>query len=111
MLGKALSELRSVGDKLRAVLDEAPQERTFIKHEVANAEGWSEWVDPKQDSYLMACCDCNLVHELQFRVAKFADDTTEYFDVVEDENLHAQFRAKRRDDVKPAPQAPQERQP
>jgi len=82
----------------------AQQERTFTKYEVDNADDWSEWVDPKQDSYLMACCDCDLVHELQFRVAKYADDTTEYFDVIEDKNLHAQFRAKRRDDVKPAQQ-------
>jgi hypothetical protein len=84
------------------------QEMPFIQHEGENADDWSEWVDPKQDSYLMACCDCNLVHELQFRVAKFADAITDECEVIEDSNLHAQFRAKRRDDVKPQPAPVQE---
>lgn len=101
---------REIFEKTYTLNIEAPQpaqqERTFTKYEVDNADDWSEWVDPKQDSYLMACCDCDLVHELQFRVAEFADDTTEYCYVIEDNNLHAQFRAKRRDDVKPAQQEP-----
>lgn len=29
--------------------------------------GWSEWVYPKPDTgYFMQCCDCGLIHELQF---------------------------------------------
>lgn len=28
---------------------------------------WSRWVQPVMDHYLMACCDCGLVHEMQFR--------------------------------------------
>lgn len=31
--------------------------------------GWSDWVYPLQN-YRMACCDCGLVHELQFGVLK-----------------------------------------
>ena len=27
-----------------------------------------EWVQPVEDGYKMACCDCGLVHELDFRV-------------------------------------------
>lgn len=30
--------------------------------------GFSRWVQPQMAKYLMACCDCNLVHEMQFRV-------------------------------------------
>ncbi len=30
--------------------------------------GWTEWVAPKQTGYKMACCDCGLVHEVNFRV-------------------------------------------
>ena len=71
----------------------------FQSHEVTSPDEFSEWVDPKQDSYLMACCDCGLVHELQFRVAKFTTDDGDECDVQHDPNLHAQFRAKRRDDI------------
>lgn len=29
--------------------------------------GWSEWVFPSvKKNYLMKCCDCGLVHEIQF---------------------------------------------
>ena len=30
----------------------------------------NEWVFPKHDGYKMACCDCGLVHNMQFRVVK-----------------------------------------
>ena len=72
----------------------------FIKHEVENADGWSEWVDPDAESYLMKCCDCGLVHELQFRVAAFADSETEEFTVLTDPNTKAQFRARRAKEMK-----------
>ena len=28
------------------------------------------WVQPRQDGYLMKCCDCGLVHRVYFRVVK-----------------------------------------
>jgi hypothetical protein len=31
--------------------------------------GWCDWIAPKQ-GYRMACCDCGLVHTLQFKVVK-----------------------------------------
>ena len=33
-----------------------------------NKSGWTEWVKPKMAGYLMQCCDCNLIHEVEFRV-------------------------------------------
>jgi hypothetical protein len=27
-----------------------------------------EWIEPREDGYKMACCDCGLVHNLDFRV-------------------------------------------
>jgi hypothetical protein len=30
--------------------------------------GFSRWLNPKMRGYLMACCDCGLVHEMEFRV-------------------------------------------
>ena len=29
---------------------------------------WSRWVTPVMDGYKMACCDCGLVHVLDFAV-------------------------------------------
>jgi hypothetical protein len=88
---------------LDAALEQEPEVRTdFIQHHVEDAGDWSDWVDPKQDEYLIACCDCGLVHEMQFRVAKFESDTSNECEVIEDNNIHAQFRAKRRDDIRSA---------
>lgn len=39
-------------------------------------EGWSEWVQPRHERYLLKCCDCGLVHEMQFRAV--ADDGSPY---------------------------------
>ena len=32
--------------------------------------GFSRWVEPVARGYMLACCDCGLVHEMQFRVGK-----------------------------------------
>lgn len=29
-----------------------------------------EWVQPVREGYKMACCDCDLVHVLDFRIVK-----------------------------------------
>lgn len=29
-----------------------------------------QWVNPVQEGYKMACCDCGLVHRLDFKVAE-----------------------------------------
>ena len=31
------------------------------------ARGWSRWVHPTMTGYLLACCDCGLIHEMQFK--------------------------------------------
>lgn len=30
----------------------------------------NEWVQPRRNGYLLACCDCGLVHEIDFRIVK-----------------------------------------
>jgi len=69
-----------------------PQE--FIKHEVESPEDWSEWVCPNPDEYFMKCCDCGLVHEVQYRVARYGEG--DYCELVEDKDVQAQFRMRRR---------------
>lgn len=31
---------------------------------------WSDWIQPVRKGYKMACCDCSLVHTLDFRIVK-----------------------------------------
>jgi hypothetical protein len=39
-----------------------------IKPERGNAKtGWTRWVQPVMRGYLLACCDCGLVHRMDFR--------------------------------------------
>lgn len=37
-----------------------------IRTEPAGRGGWSRWVQPIMRGYLFKCCDCGLVHEMQF---------------------------------------------
>ena len=68
-----------------------PQE--FIKHEVDSPDGWSEWVCPDPDQYFMKCCDCGLVHEMQFMVVKYSEG--DECEAVDDPGAQAIFRARR----------------
>jgi hypothetical protein len=38
--------------------------------EKEGAKGWSRWIQPVERGYLMACCDCSLVHRMDFRVVE-----------------------------------------
>lgn len=40
--------------------------RFRVEREVS--QGWSRWVQPVRRGYLMACCDCGLVHRMDFRI-------------------------------------------
>ena len=64
-------------------------------------DGWCNWVCPKPQGYLMQCCDCELIHEVDFRVVRYESENSEVYEVVDDPNLQAQMRMKRRDDISP----------
>lgn len=38
--------------------------------------GWSRWVTPIMREYKLVCCDCSLVHEMEFQAIKVASTTT-----------------------------------
>jgi Zn-finger protein len=38
-----------------------------------------EWVQPKRRGYLMQCCDCGLIHKLNFRLVKSGKGNTIQF--------------------------------
>ena len=64
-------------------------------------DGWCDWVCPKPRGYLMQCCDCELIHEVDFRAVRYESEESEVYEVVDDPNLQAQMRLRRRDDLSP----------
>lgn len=38
---------------------------------IADEDGWSEWIHPLP-GYLMQCCDCGLVHKMEFEIVPHA---------------------------------------
>jgi len=65
-------------------------------------DGWSEWVSPDHSQYFMGCCDCGLIHEMQFMVAQYTgikdENGLEECVPVEDCDIQALFRARRHDE-------------
>ena len=41
-----------------------------LKRAKENDDGWSDWIRPKMKGYRLACCDCGLVHTIDFHVAE-----------------------------------------
>ena len=39
-----------------------------MKHKRFKKVKNNEWIQPKMKGYLMACCDCGLVHRMTFRI-------------------------------------------
>ena len=64
-------------------------------------DGFTDWICPTPKGYLMQCCDCNLIHEVETRVAKYEPRPSENYEVVEDPDMQVQWRMKRRDDLAP----------
>jgi len=89
-------EVLNEGFTAATAIKEALAQPEFIKHEVENADDWSEWVCPDPKGYLMKCCDCGLVHEAEFRIVCYKSETErEDCDIVDDPNLQAVFRMRR----------------
>lgn len=71
-------------------------------------DGWTEWIHPLP-GYLMQCCDCGLIHEMEAVVARRKEQTGDgrhNYDDVEDADIVVLFRMRRRDDLGGSPDAP-----
>lgn len=71
-------------------------QRMHQEHEVKN--GWSRWVRPVMSKYFMACCDCGLVHRMQFVTVKVSHrwkDGRWNGEVLPSRNYRVMFRARR----------------
>jgi hypothetical protein len=47
-----------------------------FRQETAGDDGWSRWIQPVQD-YKMACCDCGLVHNIQWNILKVTNTSAD----------------------------------
>lgn len=61
--------------------------------------GWTQWLLPVMDGYLLTCCDCGLTHEMQFKaVLKVTPQNKRGYyktaDVLSDD-VRVKFRARR----------------
>jgi hypothetical protein len=67
-----------------------------MKTHRAGHGGWSEWVYPVMRGYLFKCCDCGLVHEMQFKTFAETNQKRGAFDIVPlPWPIRAMFRARR----------------
>lgn len=61
-------------------------------------DGWSDWIQPVMTGYKMGCCDCGLVHNMEFVAvrasAKNPDGTFEY-EELDTTEFRVTFRAQR----------------
>lgn len=64
---------------------------------LAGRGGWCEWVFPStKKNYLMKCCDCGLVHEVQFKAFAETHQKRGTFRITElPWPIRAMFRARR----------------
>jgi hypothetical protein len=72
--------------------------RRFRVERSVNTRGYSRWVNPAMGGYMMACCDCGLVHEMQFRViekGKTRKDGSYRYRPLRKPDLAVSFRARR----------------
>ena len=40
----------------------------------AQEDGWSDWELPRMEKYRLGCCDCGLVHDMDFKIVWVAED-------------------------------------
>lgn len=52
-----------------------------------------EWVKPNMNKYLMGCCDCGLVHRLEFKVTRFGNVKFRAFRDIEATEQHRKTQA------------------
>jgi len=68
-------------DKKRA--REKRGELARLKKEPETEDGWTKWFRPYMKRYRLGCCDCGLVHNVDFRIVR------------EGRRFHVEIRAQR----------------
>lgn len=66
----------------------------FKKYEGPPGE-WTEWVAPTMKKYRMGCCDCGLVHDMEFSIVRVTRRKGQDFDGKQVSGHRVLFRVKR----------------
>lgn len=69
-----------------------------IEPVIEQEDGWSDWITPTMAHYRMACCDCGLVHDMQFlavRVTKTLPDGSWAYKELDPKKYRVVFKASR----------------
>ncbi len=73
-----------------------PKKIKFKREIVPTKNAWSRWINPVMDNYLLKCCNCGLVHKMQFRVVFISKyDKKKWRSILTDKNFQIEFRARR----------------
>lgn len=64
---RVLAALERISTRSALYRTEKPKPPVQCEPMHPDAEGWSEWIHPIP-GYLMQCCDCGLIHEMQFQI-------------------------------------------
>jgi len=64
----------------------------------AGDNGWTDWQKPVMRGYRLGCCDCGLVHDIDFRVVRVVKrnrDGSKEVEVLPSKNYQVEFRVRR----------------
>lgn len=67
----------------------------YSQHNIDPKTGWTEWICPKMSGYRMKCCDCGLVHDVDFRVVKYKHSKSCFYKVIRGKNTQVHIRVRR----------------
>lgn len=63
-----------------------------FKQEEATNGRWTEWIQPIRKGYKIACCDCGLVHDMDFRIVPWRSGHKIQFRVARNNRSTAMMR-------------------
>lgn len=64
----------------------------------AGKNGWTDWQRPMMRGYRLGCCDCGLVHDIDFRVVKVVNrhcNGIKEGEVLSSRDYQVEFRVRR----------------
>jgi len=63
---------------------------------VTKKYGWTRYVNPKMKGYLLKCCDCGLVHEMDFKTFLVSEYKGQRMGTELPKQFQVLFRARRK---------------
>ena len=69
----------------------------FLKERQQSSDGWTRWVPPRMKGYKMACCDCGLVHDMQFKIVPYGRGFKVVFRAKRNQRSTGQMRRHRKE--------------